>query len=204
MALIGRAVRAGTLPEAALGSTLRWAPDRDEVFLTIDLEAGQDQWNPLVPAQHLAVVAEARACVQAVWALLRATLPAFAKAAPLQHPVHLGVRESACWRGDVTLKGKDLLASRRFDDEVALAGWPLELRETARGPQFRYFDKPEPAGIPAGCLRTRTLPGMFFAGRCLSADHEALASVRMMGTCLATGQGAGRLASVFAAKVASQ
>lgn len=95
------------------------------------------------------------------------------------------------------LSADDLIRSRRFEDEAALAGWPLEMRETARGPRFRYFDQPEPAGIPASCLRARSLPGMFFAGRCLSCDHEALASVRVMGTCLATGQAAGQMAAAF-------
>jgi hypothetical protein len=109
-------------------------------------------------------------------------------------PVQAGIRESARYVGDVVLTGDDLAGCTRFEDEVALAGWPMEKRETARGPKFRYFDRPEPAGIPAGCLRSARLPGVFFAGRCLSADHEALASVRVMGTCMATGQAVAKLA----------
>jgi hypothetical protein len=70
----------------------------------------------------------------------------------------------------------------------------MEKRENARGPKFRFFDRPEAAGIPAGCLQNARIPGLFFAGRCLSADHEALASVRVMGTCMATGQAAAHLA----------
>jgi hypothetical protein len=94
----------------------------------------------------------------------------------------------------VTLTGDDLATNQRHEDDVALAGWPMEMRETARGPKFRFFDRPEPAGIPAGCLQTGLAPGLFFAGRCLSADHQALASVRVMGTCMATGQAAAHLA----------
>jgi len=52
-------------------------------------------------------------------------------------------------------------------------------------------------------LQLSGLPGMFFAGRCLSADHAALASVRVMGTCLATGQAAGVAAVASSSRPAS-
>ncbi len=196
-ALIVRAVKAGALPAAALGTTLRASPTRGEVFVSTDLEAGGDHWDPLDLDQRLHLESEGRALAQAVWDFLRSSHPSFTTITPPVLPVHAGIRESARWRGDYVLSADDLIRSRRFEDEAALAGWPLEMRETARGPRFRYFDQPEPAGIPASCLRARSLPGMFFAGRCLSCDHEALASVRVMGTCLATGQAAGQMAAAF-------
>ncbi len=194
-ALIVRAVKAGTLPKAALGATLRDSPAPGEVFISMDLEAGGADWDPLDPAKVAALEQEGRDTALAIGRFLRAQHPLFASAAEPTLPVHAGIRESARWRGDYLLTAQDLLSSRRFEDEAALAGWPLEMRETARGPKFRYFDTPEPAGIPAGCLRNAAVPGLFFAGRCLSADHEALASVRVMGTCLATGQAAGKMAA---------
>lgn len=197
-AAIAHAVSDGKLPAAALGAAFRAAPQTGEVFITIDLEAGGRDWDPLDPVCQAAVVAEGRAVLDALGSWLRAQHPDFATCPPPRHPDRLGVRESACYAGDHLLRGNELAACRRFPDEVALAGWPMEKRETARGPKFRYFDRPEPAGIPAGCLRRADAPGLFFAGRCLSADHEALASVRVMGTCLATGQAAGRLAAAWA------
>lgn len=194
---IARAVCDGKLPSAALGAAFRDAPLTGEVFVTIDLEAGGSDWDPLDPARQTAAVSEGRAVLDALGSWLHARHPDFANTPPPRHPDRLGVRESACYAGDHLLRGDDLAACRRFTDEVALAGWPMEKRETARGPKFRYFDRPEPAGIPAGCLRRQDAPGLFFAGRCLSADHEALASVRVMGTCLATGQAAGRLAAAY-------
>ncbi len=196
-ALIVRAVKAGRLPAAALGTTLRASPTKGEVFVSTDLDAGDDQWDPLSHDQRHHLESEGRALALAVWDFLRTSHPSFASIAPPSLPVHAGIRESARWRGDYVLTADDLVRSRRFDDEVALAGWPLEMRETARGPKFRYFDQPDPAGIPSSCLRTSSLSGLFFAGRCLSSDHEALASVRVMGTCFATGQAAGQMAAAF-------
>lgn len=196
-ALIVRAVKSRTLPAAAMGAALRSSTLKGEVFVTLDLEAGEGSWNPLDGDQCNAIETEGRETAQALWQFLRDQHPAFADISSPTFPVHAGIRESARWRGDYVLTAADLIACRRFGDEneAALAGWPLEIRENARGPKFRYFDKPEPAGIPLDSLRTAALPGVFFAGRCLSCDHEALASVRVMGTCLATGQSAGRLAA---------
>ncbi len=195
-AILVRAVRSGDLPAAAMGAGFRQSPVcESEVFMTLDLEGGGAAWNPLDLATLAAVKQDAHALARSIWRHLVAHHPLFATSDRIIMPDQLGIRESARWRGDHVLTAQELRECRRFDDEVALAGWPLEFRETARGPKFVYFDKPEPAGIPARCLRSAEVPGMFFAGKCLSCDHEALASVRVMGTCLATGQAAGRLAT---------
>jgi len=198
-ARIVRGIKEGRLPESALGAAFRDSPFAGEVFITIDLEAGQADWDPLDAVKRARVEVAGRETALRLWHLLRAEHPDFALTPPPELPTQAGIRESARYIGDYVLTGGDLAACRRFDDECALAGWPMEMRENARGPKFRFFDRPEPAGIPAGCLRRSTVPGLFFAGRCLSADHEALASVRVMGTCMATGQAAGKMAVDFAA-----
>lgn len=192
--LIVRAVRDGRVPAAAMGAGFRASPFAGEVFLTVDLEAGQAEWNPLDAQKRAAVEAEGRETALQLWRYLRQMHPDFAHTPPPVLPAQAGVRESARYVGDHVLSGDELAACTRHDDDVALAGWPMEKRETARGPKFRYFDRAEPAGIPARCLKSSRVPGLFFAGRCLSADHEALASVRVMGTCLATGEAAGKMA----------
>jgi hypothetical protein len=47
-----------------------------------------------------------------------------------------------------------------------------------------------------GCLRARDLKNVFIAGRCISSTHRAQASIRVMGTALATGQAAGIVAAL--------
>ena len=97
--------------------------------------------------------------------------------------------------GQSILTGADLLAGRRFDDEIALATWPLEFRETPRGPKLRFPEGNRPAGIPLRCLKPVGTERLFVAGRCISTDHDAQASIRVMGTCFATGEAAGRAAA---------
>jgi hypothetical protein len=59
-----------------------------------------------------------------------------------------------------------------------------------------------PAGVsyqvPFASLRPRQVPNLLVAGRCLSADHDALASIRVMGPSLALGQAAGTAAALAA------
>jgi hypothetical protein len=188
-------IRQGDLPACLLGASFRPSPHLGEAFLTIDLEAGGAGWDPHDPACRASVAAEGRAAALDLWRLLRQRSEFFAQCPPPAFPSQPGVRESSRWIGDYTLTAEDLIACKRFADDVALAGWPMEIRESARGPKFRYFSKAEPAGIPARCLTSARHPRLWFAGRCLSATHEALASVRVMGTCMATGQAAGRMAA---------
>jgi len=51
--------------------------------------------------------------------------------------------------------------------------------------------------ISAGMLVSRHLDNLFFAGRGLSATEAAMASARVIGTCLGTGYAAGSLAAEF-------
>lgn len=197
-AMIVRAIRDGILPSAAMGAAFRDSPFPGETFLTVDLEAGQGEWDPFDPMKRARVEQEGRAVALSLWRFLRCAHEDFLKCPPPMLPTKAGIRESASYIGDYVITGDDLAASRRFDDEIALAGWPMEKRETAKGPKFRFFDEPKPPGIPARCLLRRDAPGLFFAGRCLSANHEALASLRVMGTCMATGQAAGKMAVDFA------
>ena len=71
----------------------------------------------------------------------------------------------------------------------------MEFRENTRGPRLRYPENNRPAGIPLRCLKPAGIDRLFVAGRCISTDHEAQASIRVMGTCFATGEAAGRAAT---------
>ncbi|MBB5038492.1 FAD-dependent oxidoreductase [Prosthecobacter dejongeii] len=199
-AVIVRAIREGLLPAAAIGAGFRDSPFAGETFVTVDLEAGQGEWDPFDPTKRARMEQEGREVVLALWKYLRQQHPDFRPCPPPMLPVKAGIRETARYIGDYIITGDDLASSRRFEDEVALAGWPMEKRENARGPKFRYFDEPLPPGIPARCLFRQDAPGLFFAGRCLSADHEALASLRVMGTCMATGEAAGKMAVDFVSR----
>jgi hypothetical protein len=55
-----------------------------------------------------------------------------------------------------------------------------------------------PCSIPLGALVSCSHPRLGMAGRCLSASHEALGALRVIGTALATGDAVGRAAAIAA------
>jgi len=198
-ATIAGAVGRGQLRREMLGAAFRPSVNLGEVFVTIDLEAGQNEWQPDDPDCRKAIETLGRKLAIELVQFLREALPqAFSGCASPSLPLHAGIRESWHWVGRATLEESDILSSRRSPEDVALGSWPIELREDARGPKLGFPDQPEPYGIPLGCLTAKTRDGLYFAGRCASASHRAMASLRVMGTGLATGQAAGIAAAISA------
>jgi hypothetical protein len=108
----------------------------------------------------------------------------------------LGVREGRRVVGDYVLTGDDVRGLARFPDAVAAGAWPQEYH--VEGRSTAYIDLP--AGgwyqVPLRSLRPRGLANVWAAGRCVSADHDALASLRVMAPSLVLGQAAGTAAAL--------
>jgi hypothetical protein len=192
------AIREKKLPASAAGAHFRASAALNEAFLTLDLQGDSpDCAFDATDARSLTwVEMQGREVTFAIVDHLKATLEGFAKTRITTLPVRAGIRESRRWIGEAVLTEEDILESRSDAHAVANATWPMELRETARGPRLLYPREPKACGIPLGALRARDLKNVFIAGRCISATHRAQASTRVMGTALATGQAAG-IAATF-------
>ena len=64
------------------------------------------------------------------------------------------------------------------------------------GTSHYYFAPGDYYTIPYRCLLPKEFDNLLTAGRCLSATHEAQASIRIMPICATTGQAAGVAAAV--------
>jgi choline dehydrogenase-like flavoprotein len=199
LALAGRivdGVRRGELPKEALGLHFRSSGRAGEIFGSIDLSGAEEgDYDPLDAGCLSRLEVRGRQVASSAVDFLKREAAGWASAYVSHWPVRAGVRESRRWIGRHVLSEAEVLGGVRHDDDIALAAWPLESRETTRGPKLRFPDDDRAAGIPLGCLMPLVLDGVFAAGRCLSCDHGAQASLRVMGTCFATGQAAGIAAS---------
>ncbi len=191
------AVRAGTLPSSALGAHFRASPQNGEAFVTIDLDGGPD-FDPLDPPCLARLEAEGRDLAERLTDFLRVEAEGLASIYVSAWPTRAGVRESRRIIGRYLIVGEDIEQGAEFSDTVAYSAWPMEMRETTSGPKLRFPVSQKLCGIPLRALRARDDDRLFMAGRCLSCNHAAQAALRVIGTCLATGEAAGLAAAILA------
>jgi hypothetical protein len=193
------AVREGDLPKGALGAMLRLSGRGGEVFVTVDLDGPPDmEYDPTRAVCLTALEIYGRGLASRIAAFLRENVAGFGGSHISAFPAQVGIRESRRMTGRYRVEAGDLARGARFNDEIALASWPMELREQATGARLRFPDNGQPCGIPLRALRSKSMENLFAAGRCLSSSHEAQASLRVIGTCLATGEAAGIAAALLA------
>jgi FAD-dependent oxidoreductase family protein len=65
-----------------------------------------------------------------------------------------------------------------------------QLAETPYLPKGEYYD------IPYGCIVAKDVDNLLVSGRCVSASHEAMSSLRVIATCFAIGEAAGTAAAL--------
>jgi glycine/D-amino acid oxidase-like deaminating enzyme len=151
------------------------------------------------PQQLTRAELEGRRQVQEYHRFLRNLVPGFEHSVLVATSSAIGVRESRRVMGDYRLTRDDVLGARRFADEIALCGAPIEDHVPGTDTRWTYVPHSGVYGIPYRCLLPVGIEAMLVAGRCFSATHEAHASARSMATCMAMGQAAGTAAALAVA-----
>jgi hypothetical protein len=154
--------------------------------------------DPTDPERLSAAEAEGRRQALEYARFLRECVPGYERSVLANFSTQIGVRETRRVEGEYRLTRDDVLAARRFDDEIALCGAPIEEHHAGSDTRWEYVPGGGVYGIPYRCLVPREIDGLLVAGRCLSATHDAHASVRSIGQCMAMGQAAGVAAAMAA------
>jgi len=145
--------------------------------------------------QMTALALYARALVQEIFDYLKKENKNFAKAKISHIEDEVGIRTGKRHLGKKVLTKTEVLGAKKHADSIARGAWPIEYWSMDSKPRMEYFDFEDYYDIPVGCLCSAKLDNLYFAGRNLSADDDAIASARVIGTCLQTGFAAGILAS---------
>jgi hypothetical protein len=108
--------------------------------------------------------------------------------------VQVGVRQTRQIRGVAMLSNEDVVAGTKSKDSIARSAWPIELHSGEK-PQLKwllddYYDISYQSFVPVSG------EGFLVAGRCLSAEHEAMASARVTAQCFSYGQAIGMAAAM--------
>lgn len=114
---------------------------------------------------------------------------------------YFGIRDARHLLCEYTLTGEDVLNAVKQEDAVARGAWPCEMHtEKNKMATYLFVKDDDFYEIPLRCLKVRKVKNLWCAGRTLSADHIAFASVRVMGIGFATGHAAGVAAALTGKK----
>jgi len=138
---------------------------------------------------------EAKKYASLIHAYLRKVLPEFRNSRMHKVSSAIHEREGLRLSGEHTLTEQEVLNARKFPDAIAKGYWPIEFWHRKLGQQIKYLKPNKFYQIPLGCLKSKNITNLFATGKCISATPGALASSRVMGTCIYLGEAAGRAAA---------
>ncbi|MCX5698250.1 MAG: FAD-dependent oxidoreductase [Candidatus Omnitrophica bacterium] len=144
--------------------------------------------NTSQPAQ------EAKKYASLIHAYLRKVIPEFRNSRIHRVSSDIHEREGLRLYGEHILTKEEVLSARKFPDSIAKGCWPIEFWHPEKGQQIKYLGPNRFYQIPLGCLKSKNITNLFATGKCISATPQALASSRVMGTCIYLGEAAGRAA----------
>jgi len=147
------------------------------------------QWRDLSEAET-----RGRAQVQAYLAFFRANIEGCESAYVNDTGVQVGIRQSRQICGLQTLTNSDVTGAKKRADGIARSPWPIELHSGEKPKLVWSHD--DFYEVPYGCFVPERGEGLLAVGRCLSAEHEAMASARVTGPCFAYGHAVGLAAGI--------
>ena len=153
--------------------------------------------NPTDPFDVSRAEVMARRQIHELVSFLKENSKAFDESALISIAVDIGVRESRKLKGVHILTADEIINCTQFEDSIALGNYDIDIHNpTGTGTSHRFFGDGEYYTIPYRSLLPKEFNNLLVAGRCLSATHEAQASVRIMPTCACLGQAAGTAVAV--------
>ena len=127
--------------------------------------------------------------------LLKAHVPEFKNCFIASMATMAGIRESRRIKGVHTMTGEEYVSTVHYPDSVARACHPVDIH--LPGDEGQQLTFPKDAGyIPYRSMIAPDRPNLLVAGRCISADAEAFAAIRVQAPCMEMGQAAGLAAAL--------
>lgn len=178
---------------------------REDILIFLEIGDGILHFNttriikldPTNPFDVSRAEIEARKQVAEMDAFLKNNSNAFDNATIINIATEIGIRESRKLNGIHILTENELKNCTKFEDRIALGNYDIDIHNpSGSGTSHYYFKKGEYYSIPYRSLLPKEYKNLIVAGRCISATHEAQASVRIMPICATMGEAAGVAAAV--------
>lgn len=130
--------------------------------------------------------------------IFRKLFPEFRNCYVASVAVNGGVRETRNIKGMHVISAQEYLNAFHYEDSISRGAHPIDIHASKGASQSVTFLE-EPAYVPYRALIAEGFPNLLVAGRCLSADRVAFASLRVQASCMGSGQAAGVAAALASA-----
>ena len=146
-------------------------------------------------AEVTAAEAKLRVDMLRIVELLREHYEEFRHCEIVHSAINVGIRETRHIQGDYTLSVQDVLDHTVFDCPVAHCAHPMDIHAAkGAGQQLTYLD--DNLFVPHEVMVSRSADNVIAAGRCVSAEKEPYASLRVQATLMSIGEAAGLMAQL--------
>ena len=134
-----------------------------------------------------------------IFAALKNRLPGWESSYLANTGPQIGIRETRRIQGIASVRGEDVhLGTKNDQTGIAKCGWPIEDHSQPGKTTYTPIGDDGWYHIPGEALSSSSHANLWGAGRVISSDPQAYASVRVMGTAFATGHAAGVYAALSA------
>lgn len=169
-------------------------------IIPASLNKGSAQFKlgiPWIPEKEsIELTSHTHKFISELFAFLCSGMPVFKNAHVSWIADEVGIRTGQRPQGKEILSETDILTCKKSKNEICKGSWPIEFWEIGnKKVSMTYFPENDYYSIPASCLVSNSFTNLFFAGKLISASEKAIASARVIGTCLGTGYAAGVLAA---------
>lgn len=153
-----------------------------------------------VPSLDAKTMTEAEVCLRrqarAYYKALKEYMPGMEGVRLTTSGPQMGIRESRRISGEETITAQDVLSCKKVENSIARGGWSPEVHSADNKITYTYIKDGAYFHIPIGAIKPKDMINLWCAGRNISCDSVAHASVRVMGTGFATGHAAGVAAAL--------
>ena len=151
--------------------------------------------NPLDTFAWSKAEMEARRQIRKISRFFIENVPGFEHSFLVASGDFTGLRDSRRIMGKYVLTNEDVLEGRFFEDAVAKSSYPIDIHDTDGVSSRVVKPKTGVFYIPYRSQVTDEISNLILAGRCISAEYEAHACIRVMITCMRLGEAAGLAAA---------
>ncbi|MBR2988740.1 MAG: FAD-dependent oxidoreductase [Clostridia bacterium] len=148
--------------------------------------------NPVDPFDVTEAEILARKQVREIYEFLKIHADGLENSFLMSTAGEIGVRESRMIIGDYILTESDCRSCVKFDDAIAVCNYDIDIHNPeGSGTSHYYFPDGEYYSIPYRSLIPKKADNLLVVGRCISSDHGAQASYRIMPTVCTIGEAGG-------------